>query len=174
MLKKSDIQTIGPYSLGIKLKNEGIRYELNDNHYLMRSLSLGSEAGFVFQISDNRSLSTLLGLDYNFHYKEKFNSDIIVSEWISKRVPIFSPYFRVGFGGGFIRIFGEYYFMNFINSNFKKKINGKEVKPYEHLKITRFNAGLSFNFNDSGISSDPRDLLIEVLIVGIFFGLFQP
>jgi len=63
---------------------------------------------------------------------------------------VFNHYVSVDIGvkGGFY-IFGQYYFRNFFNKDFKETINGVEVRPYENFNVTRFNIGFSFLYNNT-------------------------
>ncbi|MEM9897433.1 MAG: hypothetical protein AAF789_13790, partial [Bacteroidota bacterium] len=60
------------------------------------------------------------------------------------RVNRFNHCVRVGIGiAAGLQIYGEYYFRDFLNTDFTTDIDGVEVQPYNGLEISRFNIGLS-------------------------------
>lgn len=151
----SEISSKTTFVSGMILRNEGVIYDQGGNRYKKRALSIGPTVAIVGLIGEGMIYSIGLGLDYNFHYKEKTfvnkerkQKEVTLKEWGSNRVNKlnYSAKMSIGSSKG-IFVYGEYFFREFLNRDFTESVDGEgEVKPYENLSITRFNIGIGYMF----------------------------
>lgn len=137
---------------GLVVKNNGIILDRSGNRHKMRAIAIAPQLGVSFGVK-SLSLNLAGGVDYNFHYKEKFfpdkkrkDKEKLYREWFSERVNKFNPYLRMSVRKRHsnFSIFGEYLFNDFMNREFTETINAVTFKPYEHVNPLRFNLGIAF------------------------------
>ena len=141
------------FAFGGTIQNFGIIYKtLNGDKYKHESKSIGLTLSLnkigVFQ--DEDYISLFLGLNYNFHYREKIfidnlrkNKKLLYSEWTSERVNMFTPYLKIKYCHSTkLEFFTEVYFDNFMNNNFIEP-NSSGFKPYEHLYFNKLTVGIN-------------------------------
>ena len=139
---------------GLALKNEGVIFTRGNDRFKYRTLALGADLSIRFVIKKRLMLSLAAGADYNFHFKEKVflegkrkNKDVVLQDWFSDRANRFNYFSRVTIGYKHRQlvysIFAEYYFLNFLNTDFTDVVNGASVQPYKGLQISRLNIGIT-------------------------------
>jgi len=139
---------------GVALKNEGVIFTRDNDRYKYRTLALGADLSVRFVIKKKIWLSLAGGIDYNFHFKEKVflegerkNKEVILQDWFSERANRFNYFSRltVGYKRKILvySVFAEYYFLNFLNTNFSETKDGALVEPYKGFNISRFNIGIT-------------------------------
>ena len=149
---KSRISESAVFVSGVVLRNEGVIYDYQGDRFKKRALSIGPSVSIVGKIGEGMIYSLGLGLDYNFHYKEKTfvdkerkQKEVTLREWGSNRVNKLNYSAKVGIGSSNgLYIYGEYFFREFLNRDFTETVEGVQTKPYENLSINRFNIGIGF------------------------------
>jgi len=153
------INTIG----GLVFKNEGVIYEIDSNRIKHRNLVIAPEFGISFIIKERYLFNASFGIDYNFHYKEKFvegglrkNTMTVDTGWNHAKTSIFNPYSRlvIGFKNG-VSILYEHYFIPYLNKDFRTvNENGIPSFPYAELYVSKFNLGLTILFWQVGSTKE--------------------
>lgn len=149
---KSKISENATFVSGLVLRNEGVIFDYQGDRFKKRAISIGPSVSIVGRIGEGMIYSIGLGLDYNFHYKEKTfvdkerkQKEVTLKEWGSNRVNKINYSAKVGIGSSKgIYVYGEYFFREFLNRDFTETVEGVETKPYENLSINRFNIGIGF------------------------------
>lgn len=136
---------------GLNLRNVGFIAQDNDSQIKKkyRVYDIGIPVGFKLGNMDSFFFYGGYEFELPFNYKEKtFENEIKTDNfniWFSDRVPTFYHALFVGFQmpyGANIKF--KYYLTPFHNSDFVEKIDGVEVKPYEHFETNVFYVALSF------------------------------
>lgn len=141
----------------VNIKNEGIIYELGEDKYKHRGISIGPEIGFRTVIGKKVLLKASYSFDYFFHYKRKFFregkrdlKDIQEREWFPNQINNWNHSVKVGIGAakGFY-LYAEYYFRDFLNPDYTEEVDGVTVKPYEGFETQKFNIGFNIDMYSS-------------------------
>jgi hypothetical protein len=147
-------------NVGIITKDDGIlirkhtRFltpETEDVKIKRRSYSLG--VPLAMKLGDfNRGVFFFFGgeAELMFHYKEKLfidgDKEHKFNEWFSKRTNLINPsvfggvQFRRGMNVRF-----KYYLLDFLNQDYRERIDGNVVRPYQELQTQMFYISLAWN-----------------------------
>jgi hypothetical protein len=142
---------VGIYS-GLELQNIGFIYKTPDGESkdVFRSYNLSIPSGLKFGRMDKIYFYTAYAIEKPVHYKEKvFVKNEVshnVSEWFSKRTPIFQHSISLGvqLPKG-IGVKAKYIFTGFFNKDFREIRNGNSTMPYQNFDANVFYISVTYN-----------------------------
>ncbi|MCD6063796.1 MAG: hypothetical protein K0R82_1707 [Flavipsychrobacter sp.] len=161
---------------GLGIKNIGFieRHRLLDSTVKRRVYTLGAPLGIKIGNLKKRNFVLLgVGADLAYHYKEKGFTHRLhkdkTREWFSDRTPLIMPHVFLGasFDPG-ITIKAQYYFNNFLNTDFTDQIPGGTIdgvvyppidfKPYAgyDVNLLMFSVGFDLHYKKVRLV-EPKD-----------------